>query len=333
MQKVRPGGRHACVRGAQKDHLTNRAIDTVCRKGGGPWRRSGPRGKRAIFGVYSLGGHRRICGVHYFMEADDGTSRTGGNQVTWRRRRQNVDTMLGGSLKSTQIDGFVEWRFLGGGRGREEQESPAGAKVDLFAERVEEDLDAGLIGGPVGVPGDNVTSSSPPRAIEKGKKNTEKVQASPMPSGAPLQMIKRPTARENIMVRSFFFIERDVGSTLEAGHLGELGELKDVARLDGMITRILARRRRRFGVFSESPASSSRSSAEACRGPDKFLKKSAMQSIPPRVSDRARSESAGPYTKSFLAEGREVRRATICLVPHRRRRSSWRASGPSGQRQ
>ena len=83
------------VRFAIRKDLYDQGVDTVQKAA--DWKR--PDGKRAIFGVSSIGGTSHLWS-HYFME------RMGlADKVTWVQTG-NVDTMLG-SLKSKQVDVLV----------------------------------------------------------------------------------------------------------------------------------------------------------------------------------------------------------------------------------
>jgi NitT/TauT family transport system substrate-binding protein len=192
------------VRFTVRKDLYDQGIDTVQKAAA--WKR--PDGKRAIFGVSSLGGTSHLWS-HYFME------RLGlANEVTWVGVG-NVDTMLG-SLKTKQIDVLSTAISL-----------VAEADKNGWGKQIYSPSDAKtwneVIGGPVPVNNNFCLLST----IEK---DPEKVQAYVNAIWRATQWIKAHSPEE---IQDT--IERFVGSTSRQANLLEIGELKDVADWNGLI--------------------------------------------------------------------------------------------------
>ena len=193
------------VRFAVRKDLYDQGVDTVQKAAA--WKR--PDGKRAIFGVSSLGGTSHLWS-HYFMEKMDLA-----DKVTWVGVG-NVDTMLG-SLKSKQIDVLSSAISV-----VSEAEKNGWGKV-IYSPS-EEKIWTPVIGGPVPVNVNFCLTST----IEK---EPEKVQAFTNAVWRAMQWIKT-NSPETILGT----IERYVGSTSRSANLLEIGELKDVADWNGLIT-------------------------------------------------------------------------------------------------
>ncbi len=193
------------VRFAVRKDLYDQGIDTVQKAAA--WQR--PDGKRAIFGVSSLGGTSHLWS-HYFMEKMDLA-----DKVTWVGVG-NVDTMLG-SLKSKQIDVLSSAISV-----VSEAEKNGWGKV-IYSPS-EENIWTPVIGGSVPVNVNFCLTST----IEK---DPEKVQAFTNAVWRSMQWIKA-NSPENILGT----IEHYVGSTSRSANLLEIGELKDVADWNGLIT-------------------------------------------------------------------------------------------------
>jgi NitT/TauT family transport system substrate-binding protein len=193
------------VRFAVRKDLYDQGIDTVQKAAA--WKR--PDGKRAIFGVSSLGGTSHLWS-HYFMEKMDLA-----DKVTWVGVG-NVDTMLG-SLKSKQIDVLSSAISV-----VSEAEKNGWGKV-IYSPS-EEKIWTPVMGGSVPVNVNFCLTST----IEK---DPEKVQAFTNAVWRAMQWIKA-NKPETILGT----IERYVGSTSREANLLEIGELKDVADWDGLIT-------------------------------------------------------------------------------------------------
>ena len=192
------------VRFAIRKDLYDQGIDTVQKAAA--WKR--PDGKKAIFGVSSLGGTSHLWS-HYFME------RLGlADAVTWVGVG-NVDTMLG-SLKTRQIDVLSTAISL-----------VAEAEKNGWGKQIYSPSDAKtwneVIGGPVPVNNNFCLLST----IEK---DPEKVQAYVNAIWRATQWIKAHSPEE---IQDT--IERFVGSTSRQANLLEIGELKDVADWNGLI--------------------------------------------------------------------------------------------------
>ena len=171
------------------------------------WKR--PDGKKAIFGVSSLGGTSHLWS-YYFME------KLGlADKVTWLGVG-NVDTMLG-TLKTKQIDVLSSAISV-----VSEAEKNGWGKV------IYSPSDAGpwnaIIGGPVPVNVNFCLTAT----IEK---EPEKVQAFTNAMWRSMQFIKKSSPEEILGT-----IERFVGSSSRNANLLEIGELKDVADWNGLIT-------------------------------------------------------------------------------------------------
>jgi NitT/TauT family transport system substrate-binding protein len=192
------------VRFAVRKDLYDQGIDTVQKAAA--WKR--PDGKRAIFGVSSLGGTSHLWS-HYFMER-----LSLANNVTWVGVG-NVDTMLG-SLKTRQIDVLSTAISL-----------VAEAEKNGWGRQIYSPCDAKtwneVIGGPVPVNNNFCLLST----IEK---DPEKVQAYVNAIWRATQWIKAHSPEE---IQDT--IERFVGSTSRQANLLEIGELKDVADWNGLI--------------------------------------------------------------------------------------------------
>jgi NitT/TauT family transport system substrate-binding protein len=193
------------VRFAVRRDLFDQGIDTVQKAAA--FKR--PDGRRAIFGVSSLGGTSHLWS-HYFMD-----SMGLADKVTWVGVG-NVETMLG-SLKTKQVDVLssaisVTTEAERNGWGKVIY-SPSDAKVWNS-----------VIGGPVPV---NVNFC----LLQTIDKEPEKVQAFTNAIWRAQQWIKA-NSPDNILGA----IERFVGSTSKDANLLEIGELKDVADWNGLIT-------------------------------------------------------------------------------------------------
>jgi len=193
------------VRFAVRKDLYDQGIDTVQKAAA--WKR--PDGKRAIFGVSSLGGTSHLWS-HYFMEKMDLA-----DKVTWVGVG-NVDTMLG-SLKSKQIDVLSSAISV-----VSEAEKNGWGKV-IYSPS-EEKIWMPVMGGSVPVNVNFCLTST----IDK---EPEKVQAFTNAVWRAMQWIKA-NSPETILGT----IERYVGSTSRSANLLEIGELKDVADWNGLIT-------------------------------------------------------------------------------------------------
>src|SRR5258708_24344222 len=192
------GQRAPGVRFAVRKDLYDQGIDTVQKAAA--WKR--PDGKKAIFGVSSLGGTSHLWS-HYFME------RLGlADAVTWVGVG-NVDTMLG-SLKTRQIDVLSTAISL-----------VAEAEKNGWGKQIYSPSDAKtwneVIGGPVPVNNNFCLLST----IEK---DPEKVQVYVNAIWRATKWIKAHSPEE---IQDT--IERFVGSTSRQANLLEIGELKDVA--------------------------------------------------------------------------------------------------------
>jgi NitT/TauT family transport system substrate-binding protein len=193
------------VRFAVRKDLFDQGIDTVQKAAA--FKR--PDGRRAIFGVSSLGGTSHLWS-HYFMD------RMGlADKVTWVQTG-NVETMLG-ALKTKQVDVLssaisVTTEAERNGWGKVIY-SPSDAKVWNS-----------VIGGPVPV---NVNFC----LVQTIDKEPEKVQAFTNAMWRAQQWIKANNP-ESILGT----IERFVGSTSRDANLLEIGELKEVADWNGLIT-------------------------------------------------------------------------------------------------
>jgi len=193
------------VRFAVRKDLFDQGINTVQKVA--EWKR--PEGKRAIFGVSSLGGTSHLWS-HYFMD------KLGlADKVTWVGVG-NVDTMLG-SLKTKQIDVLSSAISI-----CTDAEKNGWGKV-IYAPSDEKPWNA-VVGGPVPV---NVAFCLT-AAVEK---EPEKVQAFTNAIWRAQKFIKKSTP-EQILAS----IERYVGSTSKDSNLLEIGELKDVGDWNGLIT-------------------------------------------------------------------------------------------------
>jgi len=192
------------VRFAIRKDLFDQGVDTVQKAAA--WKR--PDGKRAIFGVSSLGGTSHLWS-HYFMEhlglAD---------KVTWVGVG-NVETMLG-TLKSKQIDVLSSAISV-----TTEAEKNGWGKV-IYAPS-EEKVWNSVIGGPVPVNANFCLAAT----IDK---EPEKVQAFTNAIWRAVQFIKA-----NTPATIQDTIERFVGSTSREANLLEIGELKDVGDWNGLI--------------------------------------------------------------------------------------------------
>lgn len=193
------------VRFAIRKDLFEQGIDTVQKAAA--WKR--PDGRRAIFGVSSLGGTSHLWS-HYFMEKMDLA-----DKVTWVGVG-NVETMLG-SLKTKQIDVLSSAISV-----VTEAERNGWGKV-IYAPSDLKTWDS-VVGGPVPV---NVNFC----LLATIEKEPEKVQAFTNAIWRAVQWIKANNP-ETILGS----IERFVGSTSRDSNLLEIGELKDVADWNGLIT-------------------------------------------------------------------------------------------------
>jgi NitT/TauT family transport system substrate-binding protein len=193
------------VRFAVRKDLYDQGVDTV--QTAAAWKR--PDGKKAIFGVSSLGGTSHLWS-HYFMEKLDLA-----DKVTWLGVG-NVDTMLG-TLKTKQIDVLSSAISV-----VTEAEKNGWGKV-IYSPSDAKTWNP-MIGGPVPV---NVNFCLTV-TIEK---EPEKVQAFTNAMWRSMQWIKKSSPEEILGT-----IERFVGSTSRNANLLEIGELKDVADWNGLIT-------------------------------------------------------------------------------------------------
>ncbi|WP_395708720.1 ABC transporter substrate-binding protein [Reyranella sp.] len=193
------------VRFAIRKDLFDQGIDTVQKAAA--WKR--PDGRRAIFGVSSLGGTSHLWS-HYFMEKMDLA-----DKVTWVGVG-NVETMLG-SLKTKQIDVLSSAISV-----VTEAERNGWGKV-IYSPSDAKTWDA-VVGGPVPV---NVNFC----LLATIEKEPEKVQAFTNAMWRAVQWIK--VSNPETILGS---IERFVGSTSRDSNLLEIGELKDVADWNGLIT-------------------------------------------------------------------------------------------------
>ena len=193
------------VRFAIRKDLFDQGIDTVQKAAA--WKR--PDGRRAVFGVSSIGGTSHLWS-HYFMERMDLA-----DKVTWLGVG-NVETMLG-TLKTRQIDVLSSAISV-----VTEAEKNGWGKV------IYSPSDAGtwnsVIGGPVPV---NVNFC----LLQTIEKEPEKVQAFTNAIWRAVQWIKANNPEAILGA-----IERFVGSTSRDSNLLEIGELKDVADWNGLIT-------------------------------------------------------------------------------------------------
>ena len=193
------------VRFAIRKDLFDQGIDTVQKAAA--FKR--PDGRRAIFGVSSLGGTSHLWS-HYFME------KMGlADKVTWVQTG-NVDTMLG-ALKTKQVDVLSSAISV-----TTEAEKNGWGKV-IYSPSEEKTWNS-VIGGPVPV---NVNFC----LTQTIDKEPEKVQAFTNAIWRAQCWIKANSS-ENILGA----IERFVGSTSREANLLEIGELKDVADWNGLIT-------------------------------------------------------------------------------------------------
>ena len=193
------------VRFTIRKDLYDQGIDTVQKAAA--WKR--PDGKRAIFGVSSIGGTSHLWS-HYFMEKLELA-----DKVTWLGVG-NVDTMLG-TLKTKQIDVLSSAISV-----VTEADKQGWGKV-IYSPSDAKTWDP-VVGGPVPVNVNFCLTST----IEK---EPEKVQAFTNAMWRSMQWIKKSSPEEILGV-----IERFVGSTSRDANLLEIGELKDVADWNGLIT-------------------------------------------------------------------------------------------------
>ena len=193
------------VRFAIRKDLFDQGVDTVQKAAA--WKR--PDGKRAIFGVSSLGGTSHLWS-HYFMERLELA-----DKVTWVGVG-NVETMLG-SLKTKQIDVLSSAISV-----VTEAERNGWGKV-IYAPSEEKTWNA-VVGGPVPVNANFCLAAT----IEK---EPEKVQAFTNAIWRGMQWIKKSKPEEILAT-----IERFVGATSREPNLLEITELKDVADWNGLIT-------------------------------------------------------------------------------------------------
>jgi NitT/TauT family transport system substrate-binding protein len=193
------------VRFAVRKDLFDQGIDTMQKVAA--WKR--PDGKRAIVGVSSLGGTSHLWS-HYFMERLELA-----DKVTWVGVG-NVDTMLG-TLKSKQIDVLSSSISIS-----TDAERNGWGKV-IYVPSDEKTWNS-VIGGPVPVNANFCLTST----IEK---EPEKVQAFTNAIWRAVQFVKASNP-ETILAT----IERFVGSTSREANLLEIGELKDVADWNGLIS-------------------------------------------------------------------------------------------------
>jgi NitT/TauT family transport system substrate-binding protein len=193
------------VRFAIRKDLYDQGVDTVQKAA--DWKR--PDGKRAIFGVSSIGGTSHLWS-HYFME------KMGlADKVTWVQTG-NVDTMLG-SLKTKQVDVLSSAISV-----VTDAEKNGWGKVIYSPSDAKTWND--VVGGPVPVNVDFCLAAT----IEK---EPEKVQAFTNAIWRAVQWIKA-----NSPDKIQDTIEPFVGSTSRDSNLLEIGELKDVADWNGLIT-------------------------------------------------------------------------------------------------
>lgn len=193
------------VRFAIRKDLFDQGIDTVQKAAA--WKR--PDGRKAIFGVSSIGGTSHLWS-HYFMERMDLA-----DKVTWLGVG-NVETMLG-TLKTKQIDVLSSAISV-----VTEAEKNGWGKV-IYSPSEAKTWDS-VVGGPVPV---NVTFC----LLATIEKEPEKVQAFTNAIWRAVQWIKA-----NDPAAILGSIERFVGSTSRDSNLLEIGELKDVADWNGLIT-------------------------------------------------------------------------------------------------
>lgn len=193
------------VRFAVRKDLYDQGIDTVQKVAA--WKR--PDGKRAIFGVSSIGGTSHLWS-HYFME-----KLALADKVIWVGVG-NVETMLG-SLKTKQVDVLSSAISV-----VSEAEKNGWGKV-IYSPSEAKTWNA-VVGGPVPVNANFCLTTT----IEK---EPEKVQAFTNAIWRATQWIKA-SSPETILGT----IERFVGSTSREANLLEIGELKDVADWNGLIT-------------------------------------------------------------------------------------------------
>jgi NitT/TauT family transport system substrate-binding protein len=193
------------VRFAVRKDLYDQGIDTVQKAAA--FKR--PDGKKAIFGVSSLGGTSHLWS-HYFTE------KLGlADQVTWIGTG-NVETMLG-ALKTKQVDVLSSAISV-----VSEAEKNGWGKV-IYSPSEEKTWNS-VVGGPVPVNVNFCLAAT----IEK---EPEKVQAFTNAVWRAQQFIKKSSPEEILGT-----IERFVGSTSRGSNLLEIGELKEVADWNGLIT-------------------------------------------------------------------------------------------------
>src|SRR5262249_19822310 len=193
------------VRFAIRKDLYDQGIDTVQKVGA--WKR--PDGKRPIFGVSSIGGTSHLW-THYFMEKMDLA-----DKVTWLGVG-NVETMLG-SLKTKQVDVLSSAISV-----VTEAERNGWGKV-IYAPSDAKTWNE-VVGGQVPVNVNFCLTATIEKEPEKAQAFTNAVWRS-------MQWIKANNP-ETILGT----IERFVGSTSRDANLLEIGELKDVADWNGLIT-------------------------------------------------------------------------------------------------
>jgi len=192
------------VRFAVRKDLYDQGVNTIQKAAA--WKR--PDGKKAIFGVSSIGGTSHLWS-HYFME------RLGlADQVTWIGVG-NTDTMLG-SFKTKQID------VLSSAVSLISESEKNGWGKQIYAPSELKTWNE-IIGGPVPVNTNFCLLST----IEK---EPEKVQAFTNAIWRATQWINKHSPQEILGS-----IERYVGSTSPEANLLEIGELKDVTDPDGLI--------------------------------------------------------------------------------------------------
>jgi NitT/TauT family transport system substrate-binding protein len=193
------------VRFAIRKDLYDQGIDTIQKAA--EWKR--PDGKKAIFGVSSIGGTSHLWS-HYFAEqlgiAD---------KVTWVGVG-NTDTMLG-SFKTKQIDVLSSALSLIA----ESEKNGWGKQIYAPSEATTWNK---VIGGPVPVN----TNFCLLQTIEK---EPEKVQAFTNAIWRATQWIAKHN-RDEVLAS----IERYVGSTSPEANKLEIDELKDVLDINGMIS-------------------------------------------------------------------------------------------------
>jgi len=185
--------------------LWDQGIDTVEKFAA--WKR--PNGSKPIFGISSLGGTAHLW-AHYYMEKFGFE-----DSVSWVQVG-NVETMLG-SLKTRQVDVLSSAISV-----TTEAEKNGWGKV-IYAPS-EEKVWNSVIGGPVPVNANFCLAAT----IDK---EPEKVQAFTNAIWRAVQFIKA-SSPETILAT----IERFVGSTSRDANLLEIGELKEVADWNGLIT-------------------------------------------------------------------------------------------------